>query len=747
MFEDFRNNVKGDLIGGGTSSIVALPGNIVYGTIAFASLGPEYASHGVLAGMFSTVFASFFAIFFGGIKIMISGPQPPSAIVFGSLLGQLLALGSFNVALQTDVHTVLTLVFFTVLIAGIFQILFGILKFGTLVKYTPYPVIAGILTGTGFLILKRQIWYCLGVNKQGLTNLLMNPLQIKIMAIVISTISAVLMWKSKKWLRKIPPTISAVVVGTSAYYITIAIGAKSMTGPVIGYVPSGYPSLKYVEGFFHIFSGDIHIWQYLPTILLGGLTIAILSSMDTLLSTVRLSSLTNERANGNKELFAHGIGGVASAIFGGLPGGSTNDRGIINYQSGGRTKLSVIVHSFCILILIMFLPQLIGYIPKSVMAGIIIILALRLIDIFSFVRLGDIFSQKDKRTFDNELLLNASVVIIVGFVTFMYGLIVAVGVGIIISMIILIMQMGKGNIRRILTGDQLHSHKHRYHELTGLLEKHRNEILVIELQGSVFFGSADNLTVKLESYASKNIKYIILDMKRVERIDSTGCKVLCQSLDRIRDKRIEIIVSYLEDNFKVNKEFKDFGMYEKIGKSNFYDDTNIALEFCEDKILSELTNGKIESSDLSLNVLLGLGELDPESSLMIADYIERKIYRQGDFVFRQDEESDAVYFIAKGSAAVTARISSEGGKTEWTKQLQTLTFGTYFGLMALFGEKKRAEDVQALENLVCYKLNIEKYNKLKETAPALAYAILNTISRTMSNSLKHAYRTIRELES
>ncbi len=96
MFDNFRNNVKGDLIGGGSSAIVALPGNIVYGTIAFASLGPEYASQGILAGMFSTVFANFFAIFFGGIKIMISGPKPPSAIIFGSLLGQLLALGSFK---------------------------------------------------------------------------------------------------------------------------------------------------------------------------------------------------------------------------------------------------------------------------------------------------------------------------------------------------------------------------------------------------------------------------------------------------------------------------------------------------------------------------------------------------------------------------------------------------------------------------------------------------------------------------
>lgn len=197
------SNVSGDISGGITSGIISLPGNIIFGIIAFGPLGPEYTAQGILAGMYSSIFVGLCAALFGRTPGMISGPKAPISLVFSAVIAQFLVLLPLDTSHPAQVSTILTLAFMVVFLSGIIQMAFGLLHFGNLIKFISYPVIAGFLNGTAILIILSQIWTFLGIpKKQSLIDLggafyLIQPLNI-----LIGAFTAVVMWNSPKIIKK-----------------------------------------------------------------------------------------------------------------------------------------------------------------------------------------------------------------------------------------------------------------------------------------------------------------------------------------------------------------------------------------------------------------------------------------------------------------------------------------------------------------------------------------------------------------
>lgn len=443
------------------------------------------------------------------------------------------------------------------------------------------------------MVIKSQFWNLIGAKEQPILQLLHTPDQIQILTILTGLISAVFMWKGSKLKTRIPNAVLGLLAGTIAYYALAGSGLGVYLGATIGFIPSEWPQPRYLIPFYGIIS-DRSYWAFLPILIPTAFTVAVLNSIASLLSSVNMQSYMNKRVNTNRELFAEGIGSTMASLFGGLPCSGSTNRSIANYEAGGRTRISNIISSLTILIIVVFLPDTIGFIPLAVLSGIIAVIGVYMFDRPLLNLFKDLLFGKlpDSR----ELMLNPAITLFVAFATVLYGLITAVELGIILSVVIFILQLRSSAIRRISDGSKMHSTKHRYYKLTEILHEKGNQIAIIELDGSVFFGSADHIINKIDRLSKEATLYFILDLKRVNYVDSTAAQIILQT-NEVLGKRGKILsFSYADRSTRIGKSAISLGLYKTIGERYFFEDTNSALEYFEDQILKLYAKDELDDS-------------------------------------------------------------------------------------------------------------------------------------------------------
>ena len=331
--------LRGDLFGGITAAVVGLPVALAFGVAS--GLGP-------LPGLYGAVAVGFFASVFGGSKSQVSGPTGPMSVAMAVI-----------VTLYADD---LTKAFTIVIMAGLIQTLLGTLRIGRFVSYTPYSVISGFMTGIGAIIMLVHVLPFLGhqvVSGGPLAAVVEIPRalsDVNLSALLIAsvTLAVAALWPSR-FRKVVPPTLVALVVGTlmGLFWLTET--------PVIGEVPIGLP-----EFILPSLSGDFLLDAVAPAV-----TIALLGSIDTLLTALVVDSMTHTRHNPNRALVGQGIGNIASGLIGGLPGAGATLDSIVNIRAGGRTQVASVLRAGILLALVLGLAPLVEKIPHAVLAGIL----------------------------------------------------------------------------------------------------------------------------------------------------------------------------------------------------------------------------------------------------------------------------------------------------------------------------------------------------------------------------------------
>ncbi len=731
---------RGDFLGALTSVLVSLPGNIVYGMIAFAPLGTDYIGAGILAGMFSSIFAGFFAAWFGGTPVMVTGPQAPGTILFAAILTKLLETGDFALSNANDVSTILALTFMAVLLSGIFQLIFGSLRLGGLVKYISYPVIVGIINGTAILMIVSQLSLCFGMPKQSIWETLKNLDQVQPFTLLVAIVTIVLMMRGKKWIPHVPSAILAIIGGTLLYYVLHYTGNNIALGPTIGEVPTGTPSLQYlVHGFQSI---DQYLdWTYLSIIVKGAMAIAIIGSIDSLLSAATLQSITNHRTNANRELIGQGIGNVASGLFGGLAGVGFMGRSIVSYHAGARTRYSSMMTSVILLIAIMLLAQFIGYIPQVVMGAVVVVLAIQIIDPWSYQLVRDLFQKKVSHR--QRLVTNLLVILLVMIVAIFIDFMLSVGVGIVVSIGLFVQNMSKSIVKHVYFGTSYHSKKIRHEALQALIKQHGKEIAVIELEGSIFFGASDTLVDQIDKLVDQGVKYLILDFKRVNHIDATGYKIFEQNYNRLKQFGCTLSFCYFSEQSKFWSEIQDFGLNKVVPSHLFFIDTDQALEYFEDELLKSLNANVSEDFEFTFKGFFNDWDFTEKEIEVMYGYVEKQTYQMGELLFRAGDLGNSMYLLAKGIADIFIVLPTSGRM----KRISTITYGTVFGEMALLDEKPRSASIRAATDLICYRISTENFSKMKENHPMMAMKFYLSLCKILVNRLRDADNLISELEA
>lgn len=732
------SNIKGDLSGALTAAIITLPMSIGYGLLAFAPLGLEFAPKAALIGIYAAVFSGFFAAMLGGTPIQITGPKAPLTLVLGAVIVSLVANLNVQAPGPSAPIIILGLASLCVFIAGLSQVLLGALGFGNLLKYVPRPVVSGFMNGIAFLLIVKQIKPLFGLNSniqyyEILTQLhMVQPLTLMVGILTIVTI-----FIAKRFTQPVPSSLVGLSVGSALYYFLKAIFDPAALGQVIGKIGFEWPKPDIFLQLFHrLESFDVSL--VLADLFVAGLVLGLLGSMESLLSAVVSDNLTGTRHNGTRELVGQGIGNIICALFGTLPCAGSIPRSMANFKAGGRTRLSGIMCGVLLFLMVTILRPFVGKIPIAVIAGIVFVVGVNLFDKWTLSLLTKITGTSEHR---KEYLIDLLVTLTVAFLTVSINLIVAVGIGILIALALFISRMGKSIIKREYFGDRFHSRKMRSFEQTAILEEKGRQICILEIQGPLFFGSAEILAKRIESLMPE-LSYCIIDMKRLNEIDSTGANIIGQIKRRIEKDDKHLLLSH------VNKDFYKWDFLESMGSTGQLDDKFIfpdadaALEWAEDHLLGQLQFLEEHPRPVDLSHMDLLRDFNRDELESIKQNLVHQTFREGEVVFAEGDQSRNLYFLTRGAMSVQIYLPENNSH----KRLYSYTPGVIFGEMAFLDGSTRSAGVWANEDSEVFVLSLKNFQNLQKEKPEIANKLIVNIALELSRRLRRTSDQVRLLE-
>lgn len=729
----------GDLSGGFASAVVSIPGNVAAGVIAFAPLGAEYAGVGILAGMLSSIVAGLLASLFGGAPGMIAGPKATTSMAFAAMLTTLIATGRFDLATPDGERLLLSLAFGAVLISGSVQILLGAFRVGGLVKFMPYPVVAGIRNTTAILLVYSQIWPSLGVARQGWGELLADLGQIQPATLSVTAFTALFVWKGGRWVRKPLVPIVALVAGSALYYLIEGLVPGTRLGPALGALPPVVPRPDYLGSIFGALAQSVSL-GVVAAVVSGALAIAVLDSISALITLVSYQSIADRRFDANHQLVGQGIGSAASAFFGGLTTSGILARAVVNHRSGGRTRASGVVNALGVLVLMLVLTRALAMLPKATIAGLIMVIASGLVDRWSFGQVKESLRPDAEDRRDNVVASVQMIFVVLVGVT--WSLVAAVGAGVALSVLVFVIQMSRSPIRRVRTGATVRSAKSRDKETTRILEEKGHRIAVLELEGTIFFGSSDALATEAESLADEGADFVIFDLRRVRDIDATGFKVLGQTFTRLRSRGTTLGFSFVVPG-SLRPDVAEDLMLNGVPEARMFESTDRALEYFEEGLLMKLGADEFDEGGWTLSMFAADWGLSEEESAVLERHVGERWFDGGDFLFREGDTDRSLFMLRRGTADITIPIPGEARH----RRLGTVARGTIIGEIALIDGLPRSAGVRATGPVDAYELTHEAFTRIAREHPAIGIKIQAGIGAVLGTRLRRANALIAEIDS
>ena len=770
-FRNLVSNIRGDIAGAMAAAVSTLPMAIGYGIIVFAPLGVEYAATAAIIGIHSAVFAGFFASFLGGNPIRIAAPRAMLILLLASVVTDLWLNPLIASHDPSSRHVVVIgLTSLCVLIGGMFEALFGFLRFGDVVKYVPHPVVAGFTNGVAILLIIKQTAPLFGTATDvSLAEMLHDTTLAHPLALAVGLTTLLSFRLSGRFLKAVPASLTALAAGVLVHYGLVQLTSPSALGPVIGPLPLEWPRPDMFLRLFYA-EGIEKVRMLLPDLLIPGLALGLLGTLKTQFSALTTDKRTGGRYDRHRDLMGQGIGNILASFFGVLSTANSVSGTLANFRAGARTPLSGMMCGMFVFLLAMLLGPLLGKIPVAVISGILFGVALGLFDQWTvnFIRKWDLRPseilphiwrhlsdfQKLREApmmlvgrlragFENQrdALLCLLVILAVTGITLSISLIVTVGIGVASGTALFVLKRGKPLIRRKTFGDQFRSKKMRTPEQTDTLEQEGRRIIIFELQGPIFFGSAESLAREVGK-RMRRATYCILDMRRVNMIDCTGADILLQMDERLEKNGKYLLISHLREKSSLWGIVEVMDAAGRLDWEKLFPDTDTALEWAEEHLLacsSEYggTCTEVRPEDMEIVKGFTLRELDDFKQRLV-----RQTYRKGEPVFREGDPGEEMFLLTKGAVTVKVRLPD----SDQFKRLFTFTAGVIFGEVALLDGKPRSADVWAEEDAEVFRLSLNDFEMLRKERPEIVIKLLLNIAKEVSRNLRRISEEVRLME-
>ncbi|MGE5624369.1 MAG: SLC26A/SulP transporter family protein [Bacillota bacterium] len=724
------SSLAGDFWGGLAAMLVALPSAIAFGVLVYTAIAPGYAGLGALAGILGAAALGIISALVGRNGGFITAPSAPAAAVMSALAASLAAAG-------IEGGHVVVLLAIAALLSAALQGVYGALRAGRLIKFIPYQVVSGYLSGVGLVIALGQLPKLLGLPKStSLLTGLSSPRLWNAYGIAVGVATIVVTVAAPRLTRKIPAPILGLLGGVVVYFVLalynpvllqlsdnhLIIGPIQTPGTLVATLVERANAITAVR-----FS-DISL------ILVSALMLSVLLSIDTLKTGVVLDALTRGRHNSNRELIGQGAANAVSALVGGMPGSGTMGATLVNVTSGGRTPRSGFLEGLFVALAFLVLGRLIAWIPIGALAGLLLVVAFRMFDFSMFRLLRNRLTRVD-------FIVIATVVAVAQI-----DLILASLTGVCLAILLFIRDQIRGSVienKVDLRG--VHSKRRRLMAEREILTQHGDEALFVRLRGNLFFGTTDQLYSELEPDMGKR-RYVLMDLRHIQSMDYTAIHLLEQMRDRLHEQHGELLFSGMPSNLPMRKDIQDYmaelGLARGSPGVRIFDTRDGAIEWIEDRVLESAGWApKAEERALALGEIEVFRKLEPATLQVLAGVVRELSFPAGGRICTYRERGDEIFFVRRGRAG--ALLPLEGGQRH---HLATFCQGDFFGEMTFLDREPRTADVEAFTPTDLYALSRERFDALAKSNAALGSLVFEQLAHAVSKRLRDADTELRMLE-
>lgn len=713
--------LRRELVASATLALVTLPLCMAAGVLVYGQLGHSSLTEGVRSGIYGAVFAGIVFALVASSSFIATTPVASIAIIPAALVTYLAPQQPF----ASHQQLIIVAVSLCILLAGILQALFGALNIGRIIKFTPHPVIAGFLNSVALVIVVGQLhpFFKFGVSDQWLS--IHRPATLIFVLVLAGFITGIATLQ-----KKIPAPLVGLLVGTALYYLMKVPFPALNLGSTIGAMPLAFPPesplLELADG-----TTRAAIVSVMPHLLLASVTLAGVATLQTLLTFRVTQNRLDLPPRPPRDLIAQGVGNGAAALAGGLIAVPPPATTIATYRAGGRTRMVPLVSGLLILLAALFLSSALAAIPVAVLSAILVSIGYQLVDRWSVRLLVDLITNRTGLDL-RAGWQNLSIVAIVLVVSALSSVVVGALAGFVLACFIFIVGMSRPIVRRRLRGDEAFSKRARSADDMAILRRSGPRRVMLELQGVLFFGNADDLS-RLVEVLLPECDMILFDLGGISDIDVSGTTILATVVGRCRARGKNVVLCNVP---------------KTLGGATFADqasavllDFDAALEWMEEETLRTSAEARSRSEPIPLDALDLVKGLDTEERRLLASLLIPRAFASGTLLCTEGEEADRMWVISKGSVSVRLEAASRSD----SRRIASMSAGTTVGEMALLEARKRSATVVCDEGVECYELSRAAFEAILRDHPLLARKLYTYFAREMAQRIRVLNEDLRAL--
>ena len=710
---------------GSLAFVLSLPSIMAAGLIAFAPFGPDAVAIGVTTALLGTAIGLLFCAASSGTRGVVIGSTSAVALVTASVFTSMIERGEL---LPGDPLAGLAILVLLGLLSALFQLAMGAAQMGRLLPLLPYPVVAGLINGTAALLLVSQVPMALGL-AQGA-----GPLAgAAVVAAVTLGLALV------KWPWSFPAPVGAVVIGAALHH---ALAAWAPSLPLGGLVGALEPLSRHAEllaGAYARIPG-VTLEAVLEVLVPAALSIALLSSFHMMASVAAIRDAGGANSASQRDMLALGSGNLAGSMAGCLTCAGILSTTLLLWRSGSRGAGATALAGLMILVILVLPLPVLGFVPVSALAGVVVATALRMIDVDVLRLLLRIPHSAPRQR--AEILGSVATVLLVTLLALSFGLVIAVAAGLILALLVFASVMAHGVLRRSYASPPGRSRIRRGPHENAVLSERMGAIRVLEIEGAVFFGNTGTIDQAVSAAIADGAEHILLDMRRVDRMDLSGARRLVHLCERRWRAGASLIVTPVRPGHAVHDSLLQFGLLERLRAGAVAETLEAGLARAEAILLGGLglPRGGGQEPDAALHAL----GVPPDAATSILAMSQDITVADGSALLRAGDPPDAVYLLLDGALDITMpRGRSDGAAPLYLGRLMP---GALVGEMALVSGALRSADVIARGAVRCLRIGTGAIAELGAREPTAAYALLAAMARQIERNLRHANAATAALE-
>ena len=716
----------GEVGAGISAAFVLLAMMLPLGLIAFAPTGTYAVEAGLSAALAAAIFGNLTAFVLSGALLPNEVPRASSVFLFSAFILRLWKE-------HPVVDDVVFLAALCMLVTGVIQILFGLLRLGNIARFVPYPVVAGLMTGLAISLIWYEIPEVLGTHGGGDAGAGGEHHGINAWTVVVGIVTIIVFVMVRRRWPSSPSKLIGLAAGTAvAAIITVAIHADvGPRVPFLGKLPlpdALAPALRP--------DGVALALRFGYDLVVTALAIAVVGSLDSLLAAVGEADGPLDTAHHpNRLLVALGCGNIVSSLFGGVPVAYSSHHAITMHHAGGWKLVSSAATTITLVLLLLYGAPLLQLIPVAALSAMMLVIAVGLIDRWA----GSTIDRVRRGSYDSELIVNISLVILVAVVTVAFGLVAAVITGLILSMGLFLAVMNRSLIRSVQTAATRGSRRVYPPEHASLLRVEGHRVKLLELDGAIFFGTADRLGFEALK-AAEGAQILIIDLRRVTMIDASGALMLAKLSRLLREQDVTMLLAHISSTSKLGRALTGAGVFTQRHHNDWFQDADRALEFAEQRLLAD---GKVVTSEeeMAIGDFALMAGLTADEQAFVKPYLDRQLFPARAALYHDGQLGDRLYLLAKGAVTIVAGDIDATGQH---RRVVTLAPGVIFGESAMIEGGTRSHTAVAEGEVVTYSLSRANLDAIYARNPDLYRRIVLNMVSHMSGLLRMTTTILRD---